>query len=191
MDNTKDLTTFDEYELFTDSVAIYPNSNSDLEYPMLGLNGEAGEVADKLKKVIRGDYKLEGKKVDIVLELGDVFYYFTRICKTLNVKVKSTAFFKETFHEYTSYIHETCFKLKGLSYACAKLNYFAAKIGDLIVEEEINCIAMKNSLFDFLYYFTWCCLLLGVSLKEVINCNVSKLTHRYETDKVKGSGDHR
>ena len=66
--------------------ARFPESEKYV-YTSLGLNGEAGEVADKIKKIIRGDGgKAErnangaliipdDKKVDIALEIGDVLWY--------------------------------------------------------------------------------------------------------------------
>ena len=42
-------------------------------YPMLGLAGEAGELCNKLKKVIRdhNDFKSDEYKEDMAKELGD------------------------------------------------------------------------------------------------------------------------
>lgn len=70
----------DEYLDFTHSTAIYPEAGtgSDLElhYLALGLTSEAGEVAGKVKKLIRdGNYDPAG----IVKELGDVFWYAVRL----------------------------------------------------------------------------------------------------------------
>lgn len=45
----KDL-TLDEYQQLALETAIYPNP---IIYPTLGLTGEAGEVSDKVKKVLR------------------------------------------------------------------------------------------------------------------------------------------
>jgi NTP pyrophosphatase (non-canonical NTP hydrolase) len=41
------------YQTAALQTAIYPNMGVNFAYPALGLVGEAGEVADKLKKVIR------------------------------------------------------------------------------------------------------------------------------------------
>lgn len=47
-----------DYQLFTRTTAVYPGANEhgfqEMNYLVLGLASEAGEVAGKLKKVIRG-----------------------------------------------------------------------------------------------------------------------------------------
>ena len=57
--------------------AIYPNQGSNFLYPTLGLVGEAGEVAEKVKKIIRdGDGTLTDPDRDkIAKELSDVCWY--------------------------------------------------------------------------------------------------------------------
>lgn len=73
-----------EYCKATDQTAIYPEagSGSDLElyYLSLGLVSEAGEVAGKIKKLIRD------KQLDIgnlAYELGDCFWYLARLCDAI------------------------------------------------------------------------------------------------------------
>lgn len=46
---------------------------------VLGLTGEAGEVADIFKKVLFHRPKPEGRREELLLELGDVFYYLCKI----------------------------------------------------------------------------------------------------------------
>ena len=72
--------TLNEYQEKALSTAIY-SDNYKIIYPTLGLTGEAGEVSDKVKKVLRdkdGNSDKETNK-QIALELGDVMWY----CATL------------------------------------------------------------------------------------------------------------
>lgn len=47
--------TFDDYQKQTVTTAIYPKLMHGSVYPALGLAGEAGEVANKVKKLVRDD----------------------------------------------------------------------------------------------------------------------------------------
>ena len=48
----------------------------------LGLVGEAGEVAEKVKKLLRDNSKIDTK--DIIKELGDVAFYLTGLANYFN-----------------------------------------------------------------------------------------------------------
>lgn len=52
-----------------------------LAIAMLGLTGEAGDVADEFKKVLEG--KKELNKLELLLELGDVLWYAAIIAHSL------------------------------------------------------------------------------------------------------------
>lgn len=76
-----------EYQQMARKTAIYPdagnpNSNgANMVYPTLGLSGEAGEVAEKVKKVIRdkgGEFD-DDTRLAICKELGDVLWYVAQI----------------------------------------------------------------------------------------------------------------
>ena len=73
-----------DYLEATNQVAIYPEAGtgSDLElyYLSLGLTSEAGEVAGKIKKLIR-DGKLDIG--NLAYELGDCFWYLARLCDAI------------------------------------------------------------------------------------------------------------
>ena len=62
-------------------------------YPTLGLTGEAGEVADKVKKVLRdrnGVFDAETSAA-IKLELGDVFWYVAQLSMELGYDLEEVA----------------------------------------------------------------------------------------------------
>lgn len=83
---------FDEYQKFTDSTATYRHIKG-LAYPVLGLNGEAGEVAEKVKKVLRdknGRLSMQDKKA-IAFELGDVLWYLSQTAKGIGMKLSEIA----------------------------------------------------------------------------------------------------
>lgn len=75
-----------EYQSRALDTAIYPNQGSNFVYPLLGMVGEAGEVADKLKKVIRdNDGVLTDPVRDAVAkELGDTMWYVAVLAHELD-----------------------------------------------------------------------------------------------------------
>jgi len=84
---------FQAYQLQSRATARYPNAGSNPIYPTLGLCGESGEVADKVKKVIRdqgGSFSpevIEGLK----LELGDVLWYVAQLASELGLDLDHVA----------------------------------------------------------------------------------------------------
>jgi len=84
--------TLNEYQEGARSTAIYPASRQ-IIYPTLGLTGEAGEVADKVKKVIRdnNDEFTDERKHQIALELGDVLWYAASLAHDLGYTLDEVA----------------------------------------------------------------------------------------------------
>lgn len=68
---------------------------TDVIYPVLGLVGEAGEVAEKVKKVVRnnGGRISDTKKEEIISELGDVLWYLAALATELHVTLDLVAEF--------------------------------------------------------------------------------------------------
>ncbi len=91
----KDVERFDYYQEQAMSTAVYPNPKGivGLAYTALGLTGEAGEVANKVKKVLRDDDgKLNEKtREDIKDEVSDCFWYLAAICTELGLKMSEVA----------------------------------------------------------------------------------------------------
>lgn len=80
------------YQQVARKTAIYPITHSIL-YPTLGLTGEAGEVADKVKKVIRdkGGRFTDEDKLEIAKELGDVLWYLANTATDLGFDLDTIA----------------------------------------------------------------------------------------------------
>lgn len=75
-----------QYQKQAAETAIYPKDKA-LEYLALGLVGEAGEVANKIKKVIR-----DGTSPDSVIhELGDVLWYLAMLSTELDYSLNTIA----------------------------------------------------------------------------------------------------
>ena len=84
---------FTEYQELAKSTAIYPSRYFKV-YPALGLCGEAGEVAEKIKKVIRDgvDYLHEEEfKAELTKELGDVLWYVAALASDLDISLDDVA----------------------------------------------------------------------------------------------------
>ena len=82
-----------EYEQLAMKTAIFPKNES-FTYTALGLAGEAGEIANKVKKFIRDGYdveELEEKKSDIADELGDVLWYVAAVAEVMGTDLNSVA----------------------------------------------------------------------------------------------------
>lgn len=74
-----------EYQRKAQETAIYPKEIG-LIYTTLGLVGEAGELANKVKKIIRDHNGEITEDIEIELqdELGDVLWYVANLAKELN-----------------------------------------------------------------------------------------------------------
>jgi len=75
-----------QYQAQAKETAIYPKDKA-LEYLALGLVGEAGEVANKIKKVIR-----DGTSPNNVRdELGDVLWYLAMLSTEIGYSLDTIA----------------------------------------------------------------------------------------------------
>ncbi len=81
--------TLEEYQKAALTTAVYPDDYR-VVYPALGMNGEAGEVADKVKKVIRdnGAVLTDEKKREIAKEIGDVMWYCATLANDLGYSLE-------------------------------------------------------------------------------------------------------
>ena len=81
-----DMVDFNSYQRSAVTTAIYPNQHK-ITYPALGMAGEAGEVANKVKKLIRDgpENRPPTWREDIGYEIGDVIWYCSELAGNLNL----------------------------------------------------------------------------------------------------------
>ena len=88
----KKVSDLDMYQKVAKTTAIYPREQA-IIYPTLGLTGEAGEVANKVKKIIRDD----GNKIneslvqEISAEIGDCLWYISVLADDIGCKLSDIA----------------------------------------------------------------------------------------------------
>ena len=84
---------FDTYQRLAAGTALYPDAGNNVLYPTLGLCGESGEVAEKVKKVLRdhdGQWNSTSREA-VKLELGDVLWYLSRLAAELGFSLDDVA----------------------------------------------------------------------------------------------------
>ena len=77
------------YQIGACDTAIFPKEKA-LEYLTLGLTGEAGEIANKVKKFIRDGASKEeyvAKRIEIGYEIGDVMWYCAVLAEELDMNL--------------------------------------------------------------------------------------------------------
>ena len=83
---------FNDYQEMAKTTAIYDKQHKIL-YPALGLAGEAGEVANKVKKLIRDGYENnKDYRADIGAEIGDVLWYCAVLADDIGLQLSDIAF---------------------------------------------------------------------------------------------------
>ncbi len=83
---------FEDYQSAAGKTALYPRRLENLEYPTLGLAGEAGNIVKKIQRdhggVLTGE--IRGKLKD---ELGDVLWYISACADELGLSLSEIAEF--------------------------------------------------------------------------------------------------
>lgn len=89
METIKKLNDYQDAALET---AVYPE-NMKVIYPALGINGEAGEVAEKVKKIYRDHSGImdDDARRAIMKELGDVLWYVAVMAHDIGYSLQEVA----------------------------------------------------------------------------------------------------
>lgn len=86
-----------DYQKHTRTTAVYPGAGERgtdaVVYTSLGLAGEAGEIANKVKKVLRDNGGVLTSEVaaDLAKEIGDVMWYLARLADEVGYPLSNIA----------------------------------------------------------------------------------------------------
>lgn len=86
--------TFDFYQERATDTAVYPGQGEfmGLAYASLGVNGEAGEIAEHVKKSWRDDGEITPERRALILkEVGDELWYLAQVCTELDASLGDVA----------------------------------------------------------------------------------------------------
>lgn len=84
--------TFAEYARRSNETKVFNlHTDQPIDYCLISAVGELGEICNKYKKVLRGDYPLEQVKTDLQNELGDVLWYLNQLAEYLGTDLETIA----------------------------------------------------------------------------------------------------
>lgn len=133
-------------------------------YLVLGLWGEAGELASLMAKSIRDETELD--KTAAAKELGDIMWF-----------IASTAMFEDVEEYFTDLLNDA-----------------EATDSDQTIPEstgEVIEALLRTDLIDLFDSIATLAHRLGYTLDEVLEMNLAKLQSRRDRGKITGSGDDR
>lgn len=206
------MDSFAAYQRFTRTTAIYPGAEGygseslpALRYLGLGLVGESGEIADKVKKIIRdNDSNLDDEQKDALLkEAGDVLWYAARLVDHLGTTI-GVVVGNPNLDSFGAYQGRVIGESRALSHpdlvgTVDELNYLAlllcsesGKVAVRIAARMIGGLPLNADLLSpVLHTLTRVVVNLGGAIGEVASDNVRKLSSRKDRDVLAGSGDNR
>jgi hypothetical protein len=185
------------YQKQSRTVAIYlEQENSRMIYPAMGLIGECGEVADKVKKLIRDDngQMTQDRKAAVAKELGDVMWYCANVCCDTNNNLSIS--YGMRGHGISQQIRQLpLFRIV----ICLHKN--ASKIANMLDKwyYEDNCdINQSHRYTDISFYLSFVVACVeeiakhcDCTLEEVYSANIKNLLGRKNRGTLKGDGDDR
>ncbi len=170
---------WEEYCKHTGATAIYPGAGSPdcLAYCKMELSGEAGEVFDHLKKILRDDGGCitDERRAALTKEIGDMCYPISELARGFNVTnlrpgtVRGAAPIAPT----AEHIHDTW--VGGMQQLSVD--------GGFMISHSLSFLL--SVICDYL------CSYAGVDFAEVLQVNHDKLASRRERGVLGGSGDDR
>lgn len=171
-----------EYQIAARATAIYPQKDR-FTYPLLGLIGECGEIAEKIKKTIRDNNSVltDEKRHEIKMELGDLLWYCANICYETNENLATIYELKELG------LFDRLDRM-DLPELVMRINARIGCIVSFVNREQLMHQSAMSGILSCIEKIGEIC---GYTLSNICAANVSKLQSRKNRDKIKGDGDNR
>jgi len=190
-----------EYQEKARSTAIYHvgedyDQNICMIYPGLGLVGECGEVAEKIKKLYRDDNgKLTDKRKEAIKkELGDCCWYLSNLCSDTDCDL-------QVCYEMKSSSQTQRVRLMEWPQLVLHMNRCAGMVAEALeswyydyacrLGERSRFVAIAHNVTKILVCIEELAFRCDCTLEDVYALNIEKLLSRKERGKIKGDGDDR
>jgi NTP pyrophosphatase (non-canonical NTP hydrolase) len=175
-----------EYQRAARTTAIYPAAAT-VYYTALGLSGETGELANKVKKIIRGDVTLEQRLDDLKGELGDVLWYVSGLCSDLGLELRTVAEAGKNQASQLGDVYSLVLRLNGRAGRIAEIADDWRTHGACSLRRDL----IEEQLFHVINICAHLAVQLGTTLEDQCHDNIKKLFARKEAGTIKGDGDKR
>jgi len=186
-----------EYQDKARSTAIYDKETHSLTYPTLGLIGETGETAEKIKKAIRDDGGkfTDQRKQDVIKELGDCCWYIANLCCDFGVDL-STCVAKKNPAKMIFLpqleLARICFRMSvaasQIAFHVEQLKYDETFVN---VEQTKHASFLFHNISSLMYFIEEIAKRMDSNLEEVLRSNIVKLMNRKQSGTLQGDGDNR
>ncbi len=195
------------YWEFTSTTAVYPSEKS-LEYVTLGLISEINEFANDSFALLIGhqdgaleveESVLDLERTTLLLELGDILYYVTRLC--IHLGYRSVKIFLVNAQNYLESKSNKSLEESDFFTTYMALNFASGTLAGLIKKyvrgdsnyQELSLLQVFCESYLFLLFLIIDELAydLNSDLKTVMDYNIDKLTKRKNAGTIQGDGDFR
>jgi NTP pyrophosphatase (non-canonical NTP hydrolase) len=203
---------WDDYASQAAGTAIYPGRGMKLGllYAAQGLRGEAGEVCELGKKLLRDDggQLTAERRGKYQKELGDVCWYASQVAFECRFKLSETILRDPlNYPEQLTYVNRG--GPIGINYASARLHTSAAKTGDFVLNvmpyvlddgaSWIDTIdqgrtiraSIRTGVSHVMFWVVELCTSVEISIDAVMRMNLEKLERRQEEGLLQGDGSER
>lgn len=175
---------FKTYQTESRKTATYPGLNQSIEYPLMGLMGEFGELCEKFKKILRDNNgnMSEERKDGVISECSDLLWYLFQIYSESKIDFEKEYVEKQLFAEQKSSLLNL---LVAMNCAISDIAVFCVSKNQVL----LSCITDPvNSLISCIKCI---CIICNTTIENVMDYNIKKLKDRLDRNVICGDGDKR